>query len=256
MTRFMIHSHDTYGLGHVRRCSLIAEGLVGADADNEVLITTGSPRAMAFRLSERVDSLKLPAATKDATGAYQPRKLTCGIDRLVRLRSDVLLSAAGGYSPDVILVDHAPIGMAGELVPLLEHIDARAGRPRLVLGLRDIIDDPSRVEADWHRDGVWEWLDCYDEILVYGDRRVLTTAAELDLAARSSAIVTHTGFVAPTMPEPMATEPFVLVTAGGGGDGQALLRRYLDAVEAGATSGIRSELVAEEPITPWTNSGM
>jgi predicted glycosyltransferase len=45
------------------------------------------------------------------------------------------------------------------------------------------------------------------------------------------------------MPEPLAAEPFLLVTPGGGGDGQGLLRRYLDAVADGATGGLRSVVV-------------
>ena len=243
MTRFLLYSHDTYGLGHFRRSSLLAAGLVADDPDHEVLIVTGSPRAQAFPLPERVDTVKLPTATKDDAGSYRPRKLGGSIGRLIDLRGNLIRATIASYQPDVILVDHAPLGMGGELRPLLDDIERLPNRPRLALGIRDIIDEPRRVEAAWHRDDMWNVLDRYDDIFVYGDEEIPTTAQEVGLARRTRAEVTHTGYVAPAMPDALTDEPFLLVSPGGGGDGQALLRRYLDAVEAGATAGVRSLVV-------------
>ena len=70
--RHLIYSHDTYGLGHYRRCALLASALVQASDQNNVLIVTGSPRAESFSLPDRVDTVKLPAVTKNADGAYVP----------------------------------------------------------------------------------------------------------------------------------------------------------------------------------------
>ena len=243
MTRYLLYSHDTYGLGHFRRSSLLAAGLVAAGPQHEALIVTGSPRAESFALPAGIDTVKLPSATKDACGAYRSLKLRGGLRRLINLRANLVCSTAMSYEPDVIIVDHAPLGMGGELQPLLTELRRRARRPRLVLGLRDIIDEPERVAATWHRDGVWDALDQYDDVYVYGDPAVTTTAQELGLDRRTRASVTHTGYVAPSMPERLDGEPFLLVTPGGGGDGQTLLARYLDAVEAGATAGVRSLVV-------------
>ncbi len=242
--RFLLYSHDTYGLGHFRRSSLLAAGLVGARPDAQVLIVTGSPRTQSFGTPDRVDTVKLPTVTKDADGRYRSRKFDMELSELVRFRSSLIASTIECYRPDVVLVDHAPVGMGRELVPILERVGQRSRRPRLVLGLRDIVDEVGRVEAAWHRDGTWPWLDAYDDVLVYGDERIPTTASELRLGQRTSATTRHTGYVAPAMPEPRAAdEPFILVTTGGGGDGQAMLRRYLDAVEQGATGGVRSVVV-------------
>jgi predicted glycosyltransferase len=133
--------------------------------------------------------------------------------------------------------------MAGELMPMLHRLAGSRWAPRLVLGLRDIIDEAARVEHCWAADGSWDVLGAYDEILVYGDEHITTTAAEIGLDRRVQAPVHHTGYIAPTMPEPMAGDPFVMVTAGGGGDGHDLVRRYLDAVEHGALDGVRSVIV-------------
>lgn len=243
MARFLLYSHDSYGLGHLRRSTLLGDAIVAADPDNDVLIATGSPRAQAFPLPDGVDTLTLPSATKGPDGTYVPRRLTCSTAALVRLRSAVISAAVQAFEPDVIVVDHTPIGLAGELIPVLEQARRRAHPPRLVLGLRDIIDDAAEVDSAWCRSDVWTWLRCYDDVLVYGDDRILTTATELGLADRLDAAVTHTGYVAPTMPRAQRCEPFLLVTPGGGGDGQAMLRRYLDGVEAGATGDLRSVVV-------------
>ncbi|MGH1489580.1 MAG: glycosyltransferase family protein [Acidimicrobiales bacterium] len=250
MTRVLIYSHDTYGLGHFRRSSLLASGVVATHAEAEVLIVTGSPRTQSFRLPDRVDTVKLPTATKDGSGRYRARKLNMDLQSLVRFRSDLISTTINNYRPDVILVDHAPLGMSRELVPALEQIGLRHKRPRLVLGLRDIIDEVGRVDAAWHRDGTWGWIDAYDEVLVYGDQRLQTTASELGLAHRSTTPVHHTGYVAPAMPGPTTGQPFLLVTAGGGGDGQAMLRAYLDAVEHGATEGLKSVVVTGPLLSP------
>lgn len=244
MTRYLLYSHDTYGLGHFRRCGLLADGLVRADPDNEVLLVTGSPKTQAFSLPERVDTVKLPTATKDEDGSYHPRKLGGSIDALIRLRSSIIRVAAAAYEPDVILIDHAPLGMGGELRGLLDDVEESDRRPTLALGIRDVVDRVDVVDWAWRRDGTWEVLDRYDEVLVYGDPAVETTAHELGLADRTRARVTHVGYVAPSMPGPGNDEPFILVTAGGGGDGHNMIRRYLDAVETGATAGIRSVIVA------------
>ena len=243
MTRCLLYSHDTYGLGHFRRSSLLAEAIVEADGDSEVLIATGSPHARSFPLPERVDTVTLPSATKDGNGAYRPRKLRGSLRQLVSLRSAIISATVAAYEPEVILVDHAPLGMAGELGPLLDCVARRRGRPRMVLGVRDIIDDADRVDAEWHRCDVWNSLDRYDDIFVYGDPRIVTTAAELALSARCDAAVTHTGYVAPSMPSSTRSDPYVLVTPGGGGDGQAMLRCYLDALDVGAVAGVRSLIV-------------
>lgn len=244
MTRYLLYSHDSYGLGHFRRCSLIAAGLVAADPDNEVLIVTGSPRAQSFPLPERVDTIKLPTATKDDRGAYQPRKLGGSIDRLVRMRAGVVKAAYEAFEPDTIVVDHAPTGMCNELLPLFSLIDAAGRRrPRLVLGLRDIIDDAALVARDWDRTGMWEKIARYDDIVVYGDPTVTTTAHELGLARRGPARVRHVGYIASAMPEPVSQEPYLLVTTGGGGDGHTLLRQVFDAVERGATRDLRTVVV-------------
>ena len=79
--RVLLYSHDSWGLGHLRRGLAIADAITTWFANADVLIITGSPCATQFELPARCDVLKLPAVSKDLQGLYIPRKLS-GSDAL------------------------------------------------------------------------------------------------------------------------------------------------------------------------------
>lgn len=246
--RVLLYSHDSYGLGHLRRSLLLAGGIVARSDVDDVLVVTGSPRPGAFPLPARVDTVKLPAVTKDDSGAYRPRTLGLPFAETVKLRSQIIDITVEAFRPDMIIVDHTPVGLGGELLPVLERIADGPTRPRMVLGLRDIIDAPERVEDQWLRSGAWPALESvYDAVLVYGDSKVATTAMELDLTSRVGCPVEHVGYLSRSMPERRpddGTLPTVLVTVGGGGDGHHVLRAYAEFLaEVGPAAPFRSVVV-------------
>ena len=233
--RVLIYSHDTYGLGHLRRCLRITATLAARREAPSVLLATGSPRAQGFPLPRDCDVLKLPSVTKTQAGGYRARSLALGLDGMVRLRSRMLLAALEEFSPQLVLVDHAPVGMGGELLPLLDRVRAMPHPPAMVLGLRDVVDEAARVRVEWDRAGVWPVLrGVYDRILVYGDSSILTTAEELGLPALLPGKVRFAGYLGrPVRPAtPPSRPPTMVVTAGGGGDGQFLLRSYAAFLES------------------------
>ena len=50
-SRILIYSHDTFGLGHLRRCRTIAHHLVEQNKQLTVLILSGSPIIGSFDFS-------------------------------------------------------------------------------------------------------------------------------------------------------------------------------------------------------------
>ncbi len=145
------------------------------------------------------------------------------------VRSAIAAAAAESFAPDVAVVDKAPVGLRGELVPALDQL-ADAGC-RLVLGLRDIDDEPDRVISAWSE--LRPEIEArYDAILIYGPESGSDALACLgweDLTLP----VHHVGYVsqAPSSTPPVGlSTPYVLVTVGGGSDGAPLLRGYLDAI--------------------------
>ena len=259
MERILIYSHDTYGLGHLRRCLRISKALVRFGQARHVLIASGSPRAKAFSLPPGVDIVALPAVTKRADGMYGALTLGIDISDLAKVRGDLVRSVAASFRPDAILVDHSPIGMGGELLPLLDHVATTNPKPILVLGMREIVDDAVKVEADWRAAGVWEHLgSSYDAVLVYGDPVVKTTALELGMARRLRIPVEHVGYVAPpplARPSPRRHRPTLVVTVGGGGDGLPVLNTYIDFLHNSPLARrIRSVLVSG-PFSPDAELG-
>ncbi len=238
--RIALYGHDTFGLGHLRRNLTLAHRLARDLPAVHLLALTGSNQAHAFPLPPRFDFVKIPSATKGPGGAYESRSLDLTLGELTDLRSRLIAEALLAFAPDVLLVDHAPAGMAGELVTPLERL--RKARPgvRLVLGLRDVIDEPARVRAEWERDGTLDWMDrIYDRVLVYGERGLGPSPEEYGLSPRLNGRVRFTGYVLWAEPRTAAArvrerfalapqERLVVATVGGGGDGAAVLEALLD----------------------------
>ena len=69
-TRLLIYSHDSFGLGHLRRCRAIAHHLVERFKHLSVLILSGSPIIGSFDFRSRVDFVRVPGVIKLRNGEY------------------------------------------------------------------------------------------------------------------------------------------------------------------------------------------
>ena len=118
--RIALYSPDSYGLGHFRRNRRIAAALVREFPSASVLMLTGCLAADRFSAVPNTDLVRLPATTKAADGNYISRSLGLDSTSLLRLRSSILQAAVESFGPDILVVDHAPGGLAGELIPVLE----------------------------------------------------------------------------------------------------------------------------------------
>ena len=66
--RIAFYSHDTQGLGHIRRNIALAASLVAAEPCTDVLILTGAPQATALPLPPHTEIVTVPTVAKDADG--------------------------------------------------------------------------------------------------------------------------------------------------------------------------------------------
>jgi predicted glycosyltransferase len=103
------------------------------------------------------------------------------------------------------------------------------------------MDEPALLVPEWERKGASEALArYYDEIWVYGLEEVYRPLAALNLPADVERRITYTGYLRRELPkEPALTrypklmkQPFILVTTGGGGDGEDLIDWVISAYEA------------------------
>jgi predicted glycosyltransferase len=244
--RVLLYSHDTFGLGHLRRSSAIARRLVEHNPALAVLIVTGSPVVGRFTFPEGVDHIRLPGVTKLPDGNYTAESLNLGIDDVTEIRSSLLLSAAKSFRPDMVIVDKEPTGFRGEMLPTLDYLRA-SGSTRLVLGLRDVLDDPDVLLQEWIRkDALQAMEDFYDAIWIYGPEAVYNPLQGLPLSPKTAAKVSYTGYLRRpngTRASSPIAEPYILVTPGGGGDGSALIDWVISAYEADPTLAPRAFIV-------------
>jgi len=238
-TRLLVYSHDTFGLGHLRRSLALIRRISDDHEGVSTLLVSGSPMAHRYALPARTDYVKLPAVRKVAHESYEARSLAMSDDGIHSMRSNLLLRTVQDFEPDVLLVDHSPTGMRGELQPALEWLSARGGCTR-ILGLRDIIDSPENVAAHWQKTGMQELLTrFFEHIVVYGHPIVFDTVREYGLsqalAARSHSM--HYVVAPPEAAEgkpddaalPLdASAPLVVVGIGGGdGGAETVILPYL-----------------------------
>jgi predicted glycosyltransferase len=172
------------------------------------------------------------------SGDYTPLSLLIDIDETLEMRDSIIQHTADIFDPDIFIVDKEPLGLRGEVAATLRMLKAR-GTP-LVLGLRDIMDEPKQLAPEWARKKVVPALrDLYDEIWVYGLPEICDPMAEIALPRAVRRKVVYTGYLKRNVPKALirnATaapfeEPYLLVTAGGGGDGEALIDWVLRAYE-------------------------
>lgn len=214
-TRYLFYSHDGYGLGHIRRNSLIARAVLDTDPAAQVSLVTGlEVRPRWLRQGRRIRVHRVPQMLKATDGSYRHEKLS--FEDALRQRERIFEMLIEDERPDVVVVDRHPYGTAGELCTGLEV--ARRRGSTLVLGLRDVLDEPSVVREELRGLGWADVEEVYDEVLVYGAPGFVDHEAEYGITLP----ISYCGWVV-EQPGPSRPESNLLVVAaGGGGDGAAV----------------------------------
>jgi predicted glycosyltransferase len=262
-SRILMYSQDSYGLGHLRRATTFANALVAERDDLSVLLVVDSPVAPFFDLRDHIDFVKLPTVVKVGAGVFKPGRLLLSYGLVKTMRATVIREVLSGYQPDLVLVDHMPGGANRDLVPALRLLRSLNSHTRIVLGVRDIIDNPAVTCDVWQREGFYDTLRrYYDSVLIYGSPEVFQTASMYRIDDVTSVDVRYCGYVCNMDPirEPetirakleIGDEPIIVVTAGGGADAFRLMQTYLEAlplVEGGTracTVMVTGPFMAEE----------
>jgi len=236
-----MYSQDSYGLGHLRRATTLANTLVSERPDVSVLLVVDSPVAPFFDLQDHIDFVKLPTVVKVGAGVFKPGRLLLSYGLVKAMRSTVIREVLTGFQPDLVLVDHMPGGANRDLVPALRLVRSLNQPTRVVLGVRDIIDNPSITCEVWRREGFYDTLKrYYDSVLIYGSPEIFPTASAYQIDEALPGGVRYCGYVCNMdpvkSPETMRArleigdQPIIVVMAGGGADAFRLMQTYLEAL--------------------------
>lgn len=228
--KILIYSHDTFGLGNIRRTLLLAQTLREEFTTAAILIVTGSPVIHSFRIPDRVDYIKLPCLDRVAADAYEPLFLGQHSTVIKQMRQEMLHRSILNFQPDLMIVDKKPGGVDNELVQTLDALQHNPHRPRLVLGVRDILDAPERTRHSLHESQSFDLIErYYDEVWIYGVPELFDHLGEYAYPEHIAAKAHYCGYLRrPTEEQSKQNRtPRVLVTTGGGADGATVVEAYL-----------------------------
>lgn len=240
--RLAFYSHDGYGLGHFRRSLLLAQKAQEHLGGLEILMVTGSSRAYFFDLPADTRIVTLDTVTKNAEGNYTPRNDLMTLTETLARRRKTLRRALTEFNPDLLVVDHVPTGLRGELLPLLA--DLKAQGTRLAIGLRDIIDEGPLVKNSWIKDGCSQLIEhLYDHIWVYGNQKVFDLGKLYGLSTSACERIEYLGYLRRSVHTSGSTEPTgtafktpsslkrIVCVSGGGEDGFPIGSTFLETLE-------------------------
>src|SRR6266581_9296904 len=240
----LLYAQDNKGLGHITRTLTIARHLLARHPNCVAYIATKSPLA-GFTLPERCDFIKLPILLHPppCTSQWTVDQQKAAKQHLRKIRGQMLRDAALGLAPDLVLVDHEPLGSKGEFRDGLRALKAERPTTRFVCGLRDIQDDAARIRALWEEVGVYDALEnLYDGIAVYGSPKLYDVAAAYAIPPSVQSKLHYCGYVVRDVERADSDEiraryrvppkgPLVVATVGGGSDGYPVLEAAQAAVQ-------------------------
>ncbi|HEY9706835.1 MAG TPA: glycosyltransferase [Oculatellaceae cyanobacterium] len=237
--KLMVYSHDTFGLGNIRRMLAICNYLLNSMPGLSILLVSGSPMLHSFRMPQGLDYIKLPCLGRNQSGELSVKYLGTATEEALKLRSDLILAAVMNFKPDLLLVDKKPYALKGELRDTLSYLKTFLPKTKAVLLLRDILDSPDVTIEEWQTNLYYEGIELfYDQLLVVGMPEVFDVIKEYQFPDSIAKKVRFCGYI---RKEPghkprnvlrqelqiEAEEQLVLVTPGGGGDGYRLVDTYL-----------------------------
>jgi len=257
----VMYSHDTYGLGHIRRTMAIASQL--RHLNTNVLILTGSPLAGRFSFPERVDFVRIPGMIKKTNQEYLPMSIKINAGHALDIRKKIIIAAVKAFQPNLFIVDKEPLGLKREILPTLKWLKKACPHTRTVLGLRDIMDDAKTIKELWKRKKIYQALDkYYSEIWVYGSQDFYDPVKAYDIPENIHRKIHFTGYIPrqvksrkDAMQERKRhrikrTDKLVVVTTGGGGDGYPILNAYLSMLELQGPNIPNKSILITGPFMP------
>lgn len=224
--RLVLYSHDSLGLGHLRRNMALAHafaehlpGLLGRPVTGLLVTGLDTP---AGRLPSGFDVVRLPGVAKGRHG-YEPRDVHVPMDDLIGVRSEVLSGMLSSFAPDLVIVDRHPFGVDEELLVPLQRLRAERPATRIVLGLREVLDDPAVAAREWESVGIARVRHHVDAVWIYGDEDITDPRSTGELPATLHDLARSTGYLSlgrAGFADPAHhVPPYVLTTVGGGADG-------------------------------------
>jgi predicted glycosyltransferase len=218
------------GTGHLKRAATLARAMAARGL--RVVVASGGPPA-PWLLGEGAELVQLPPVrASDLAFTSLLDEHDRPIDDALRaMRRERLLALFTELRPRVLITEMFPFGRRAfrfELEPLLEAAAGARPRPWRLCSVRDVlVRKPDPASYAWMLE---EACTHFDRILVHTDPQLLPFALTFPHARELGERLVETGYVVEPLPPPTAEcRGEVLVSAGGGRVGAALLEAALAA---------------------------
>lgn len=227
--RILVWTQHLLGIGHLMRAGHLCAAL--AARGHRVVLASGGHVPPDFP-AQGFTIVPLPTVrAKDAL--FDALVDEAGADAtpaLLASRAERLLALHDALEPDCIVTETFPFGrrlVQDEVLALLDRAQAGGRRPRIVASVRDVLQRPRKtVRADAM---VALARARYDLVLVHGDRDLMRAEESFPELAAIGDLLHYTGYMAPPASDAGGARRGVIVSAGGGAVGTALIEAALAA---------------------------
>ncbi len=227
--KVMFYVQHLLGIGHLARASLICEQFTKQGHD--VTMVMGGEPVKGFP-SSQIDVLQLPVLK---AGTERFNDLTDEKGQIVdeaykQNRCAMLLDFFERFQPDILVIEAFPFGrrqMRFELLPLLEAAKSTRDKTIIAGSVRDIVQEKKKPKRALET--VKTLNHYFDLLLVHGDPNFAKLDETFELTSEIQHLISYTGIVAGHVPE-LIGEPYdIVVSAGGGVAGEAIMINALKA---------------------------
>lgn len=239
--RILIWTQHLLGTGHFMRARLVAEAL--RDAGYDITLVTGGIIPPGMQL-EGIKLVRLPAvrAKNELFDELVDEHGQGVTPALLAARKKRLVAEYSSFKPNAVITETFPFGrrlVQDELLALICAIGTERRRPKLLASVRDVLQRPRKTERA--RAMTDFALRHYTGILVHSDPTVMRVETGFGELSEVQHLLHYTGYVCNQLESGEVTRSEVIVSAGGGAVGDALISV---ALEAKKHTGLRQ--------VPWT----
>ena len=249
--RLIFYSQHLVGVGHHFRNRQIIRALVG---DYDVHFVDGGRRVPGTTFPKSVQTHPLIPVFKDLTSGCLTSETIYDIQTVLKARKQVLNGVIARVCPDIFMIEYFPFArweLAGELLSAI--CEAQSVNPdvRIICSLRDV---PRRTQ-DAHR--IYSILNHhFNALLIHADPQLTRLEDHFSHTGKIHIPIHYTGYVV----EPLngvgrafQKQNSILVSAGGGADGYALIKPCIKAWQHLSQRGIvkdRKMVIFTGPFMP------
>ena len=233
--RVLLYAQHILGIGHLVRAARVGRAMQSAGMD-VVVVLGGMPVDGVDWGAARLEHLPPIRAGEKGYADLVDEHGQPVDDALREARRSRLLALIAVERPDIVLIEAFPFGrraMRFELIPALEEVRGWDRAPVVASSLRDILHENRKARLNMETVDLVERL--FDLVLVHGDPDLIPLDDSFPETGRIAQKVRYTGIVAPVPSHDLQGRPYeVVVSAGGGAVGAALLRTALQALPVSA----------------------